>query len=335
MNKTLFIGLILSSGLFSAQVLESDNYNSYTLGNVGTEFTGTTPGQGGMYLLNGVASDYQIASIDAAHGQSLQITGGATAAAASSRYVWKDPAAGLEPGWANRTAGNDFLVGELEIYTGTATGAHRIGSAIYGTDGTGIVGITYNSATKTLNGLARLDNGAGTVGFYNITGITTATWPANTWIKVGYSYDYITGAITYTINGTTVSLAVNGYTIPGGLDAFEHDIIMPYTTGNNATMTAAVDNVILEANSVAQLGTSQVGQIGDVKLSVYPNPATDVLTVNSASKVKAAKVYDVTGKQVNASVQGNQIDVKNLAKGVYILNVATEKGTESVKFIKK
>ena len=50
MNKTLFIGLILSSGLFSAQVLESDNYNSYTLGNVGTEFTGTTPGQGGRDL---------------------------------------------------------------------------------------------------------------------------------------------------------------------------------------------------------------------------------------------------------------------------------------------
>ncbi|ROI11557.1 T9SS C-terminal target domain-containing protein [Kaistella haifensis] len=110
---------------------------------------------------------------------------------------------------------------------------------------------------------------------------------------------------------------------------------MPYITGNAAALTSVVDNVTLEANSVAQLGTSQVGQIGDVKLSVYPNPATDVLTVNSASKVKAAKVYDVTGKQVNASVQGNQIDVKNLAKGVYILNVSTEKGSESVKFIKK
>ena len=335
MNKTLFIGLILSSGLFSAQVLESDNYNSYTLGNVGTEFTGTTPGQGGMYLFNGVASDYQIASIDAAHGQSLQITGGAASADAASRYVWKDPAAGLEPGWAGRTEGNDYLVGELEIYTGTATGAHRIGSAVYGTDGIGIVGITYNTSSKTINGLARLDNGAGTVSFYNITGLTTATWPANTWIKVGYSYEYNSGTITYTIAGSSVTLTIAGYTTPAGLDASEHDIIMPYITGNAAALTSAVDNVTLEANSVAQLGTSQAGQIGDVKLSVYPNPATDVLTVNSASKVKAAKVYDVTGKQVNASVQGNQIDVKNLAKGVYILNVSTEKGSESVKFIKK
>ena len=334
MNKTLGIGLILSSGLFSAQVLESDNYNSYTLGNVGTDVTGTTAGQGGMFLFNGTAADYQIATVDAAHGKSLQITGGATAAAAASRYVWKD-SANLEAAWLGRTAGNDFLVGELEVYTGTATGAHRIGSAVYGMDGIGIVGITYNSATKTINGLARLDNGAGTVAFYNITGITTSTFPANTWVKVGYSYDYNTGAITYTIDGTTVDLAVTGYTIPAGAEASEHNIIMPYVTGNTATMTAAVDNVVLEANSVAQLGTSQVGQIGDVKLSVYPNPATDVLTINSQTKVKGAKIYDITGKQTNVSLQGNQVEVRNLAKGVYILNVATEKGTESVKFIKK
>ena len=334
MKKTLFFGLILSTGLFSAQVLESDNYNSYTLGNVGTEFTGTTPGQGGMYLYNGVATDYQIASVDATHGQSLQITGGATAASASSRYVWKDAATGLEPAWAARTAGNDFLVGDLEIYTGTATGAHRIGSAIYATDGTGIVGITYNSSTKTINGLARLDNGT-TASFYNITGLTTTTWPANTWIKVGYSYDYTTGTITYTFDGTTVTLSIAGYTTPANLDASEHDIIMPYVTGNTATMTAAVDNVTLEANSVAHLGTSNVGQIGDLQLSVFPNPTTDVLNINSQSKVKAVKVYDATGKKANVTLQGKRIDVRNLAKGVYILNVTTENGTESVKFIKK
>lgn len=56
-----------------AQVLESDNFNSYTQGNVGTSANGNSPGQGGIYTTGGSNQDYQIVSLDSMHGNSLQI----------------------------------------------------------------------------------------------------------------------------------------------------------------------------------------------------------------------------------------------------------------------
>lgn len=334
MKKLLFSCLALASvGAFAqtANLLEGDNYESYTLGNVGSDTTGATAGQGGMFLLNGTAADYQIAQVDAAHGKSLQITGGATAATASNRNAYKS---GVDAAWAARTAGNDFLVGSLEIYTGTATGAHRIGSAVYGTDNIGIVGVTYNSSTKTINGLARLDNGAGTVAFYNITGLTTATFPANTWIKVGYSYDFNTGTITYTINGTTTTLSIAGYTTPASVNAGLHSILMPYVTNNAATMTAAVDNYSINASSTAVLGVKTVGTIDQALVSIYPNPTSDFLKFSG--DVKSVEIFDVTGKLVNAKkVSGNKVDVNQLKSGMYMIKMETANGTQTEKFIKK
>ena len=71
MKRNLLLSLALLSAVsFSAQVMEFDNYNSYTNGNVGTNTTGASMGQGSMYLSGGAAADYQIVTGDAAHGKS-------------------------------------------------------------------------------------------------------------------------------------------------------------------------------------------------------------------------------------------------------------------------
>lgn len=49
----LFISTLLFVAQFtSAQVLYSENFDNLTLGNVGADFTGATPGQGGWYTLS-------------------------------------------------------------------------------------------------------------------------------------------------------------------------------------------------------------------------------------------------------------------------------------------
>lgn len=65
------------------------------------------------------------------------------------------------------------------------------------------------------------------------------------------------------------------------------------------------------------------------KTSVYPVPATDVLNIQLPSSVEKANVTisDVQGRQVystalNASVKS--IDVSNMKKGMYILNISSE-----------
>jgi len=67
-----------------------------------------------------------------------------------------------------------------------------------------------------------------------------------------------------------------------------------------------------------------------VEMNVYPQPALDVLNFTIAEPIKALFMVDMTGKTVyanyNINANGTQLDVSNLATGIYILNVQTESG---------
>ncbi len=335
MKKLLLSALVLGATLSNAQVLETYDYNSLTVGNVGGTTDGLTAGQGGIYSYNGSAGDYKIVAIDAAHGNSLQITNGSTAAAASSRYTWMDGTA-LTDAWINRTSGNDIVYGKIEIYTGTATGTNRSGSYLASAS-SGIVGATYNSGTKQINAMMYL-NGT-TSGFYNITGVSTVTYPANTWVTVQYAYDYNTGDTYLKIgNETPKLLGVTGYTTSGGFDPVEHDVFTAYATGNTASTTAGFDNYIIEAKATTDefLGAVEIkGKVGSEIATVYPNPAVDVLNISYSKNVKSVEVFDAAGKKVKANLAGNKVDVKNLEKGVYFIKINTGSEVQTQKFIKK
>lgn len=92
----------------------------------------------------------------------------------------------------------------------------------------------------------------------------------------------------------------------------------------------SVDDVTVTATTLA---TSDVNK---TKLSIYPNPTTDVLNIKSDSKVKSADIYDISGKLVKSvEVADGKINVQELANGSYVLKVSSEKGATSHKFIKK
>ncbi|WP_292008947.1 T9SS type A sorting domain-containing protein [Chryseobacterium sp.] len=334
-RKLLFSIALASSFCAPAQVLESDNYNAYTIGNVGTDVTGTTAGQGGMYLYGGTAANFQIVDGGTGHANYLQVTTGNTAAAASNRYVFKS---GLDTAWQNRTAGNNIVKGSVDIYTGTSTGVNVSGVALYGENTSGteviLVGIRYNSSTKQINGLAYLTDGL-TPGTYNISFNGAPSYPANTWITVGYSYNTTTGAITYTMNGTSTTLNIAGYTTPAGFSPTEHDVLSSYGTGNTAATTFGIDNYTVEASNNAVLAVSENGVLGKKEISIYPNPASDILNISSESKVNKVEIYDMSGKKVNAGLNGDQVNISNLAPGNYIINIETKDEKTSRRFIKK
>ena len=72
-------------------------------------------------------------------------------------------------------------------------------------------------------------------------------------------------------------------------------------------------------------------------ISVYPNPATDVLniSVSNGTKVNNVNIYNVSGKLVTtAKVTANQINISELNNGVYFIEVLTENGKLTTKFVK-
>jgi len=79
------------------------------------------------------------------------------------------------------------------------------------------------------------------------------------------------------------------------------------------------------------LNTSNFIKSSDV--SVYPNPASDFISIKNASKNSEILIYDLTGKIVDKSVLNDdgKINIQHLEIGTYIIKI----NNQSVKFVKK
>lgn len=70
--------------------------------------------------------------------------------------------------------------------------------------------------------------------------------------------------------------------------------------------------------------------------SIYPNPATDQITINSNDNVQRVEIYNMQGQLVKAETGAvNNISVKDLANGMYTLKLTTDNGTSIHKIVKK
>jgi len=110
--------------------------------------------------------------------------------------------------------------------------------------------------------------------------------------------------------------------------------------GAGATDWTTFTDLGLPFNAVSFLVEGDVLGVNDNianLVSVYPNPATDVLNVKLASSIDVSEVamYDVVGKKVGVSYSNGKINISGLAQGVYVLKVNTNAGTLTQKVIKQ
>ncbi|AZA89592.1 Por secretion system C-terminal sorting domain [Chryseobacterium nakagawai] len=101
---------------------------------------------------------------------------------------------------------------------------------------------------------------------------------------------------------------------------------------NNGLGMAYFDNI--KINEELALSVKEIK--ANVKaLTVYPNPAVDIIKINTSDRIKRIEVYDLTGKKINITLNGDKIDVRELSSGTYLLNIETEGQNFTKKFIKK
>jgi len=333
MKKILLLSLLLSVCFtLSAQTIATENFNSLTLGNLATDLTGATAGQGGYYIYGGAVTDYQIAAIDATHGNSLRLTSGSNYSSTANtynRFAFKS----ITPVIPN--LGNNIIKGSIDIYTGPATGAGRVSVDLY--DATsGIVGVGYDYATKKIIGKGRLTVvSTGVTSYYSITLTQTNTYPANTWVTVSFTYDKTTGAYSWITPEGTFTFSNSSYSLSSGLDPLEYDFISSTLTGNTVANIAGVDNLNLQYTNTASLGVQDVKVVSSAGVGVYPNPTSDILNIQTDSKINSVSVVDLTGRKLNVKLDGNKVDVQNLPSGTYLINIETKDGISTEKFIKK
>ena len=118
------------------------------------------------------------------------------------------------------------------------------------------------------------------------------------------------------------------------LDALKQGVVYELRIKNGGT-------VIYKTNitPVDPAGIDDVTVDGGT-LNVYPNPATDVVTIEAGAGIKAVNIYSLDGSLVRrATFDGSNAtesaDVDGIAAGHYIITVETAAGTAAQRLIKR
>lgn len=81
-----------------------------------------------------------------------------------------------------------------------------------------------------------------------------------------------------------------------------------------------------------------VNDLSNVEVKIYPNPTSDIINIQSNSKIKSVQVYNMNGQVMISQTIQNQnakINVAGYNSGTYIVKVETESGIQTHKIIKK
>ena len=70
---------------------------------------------------------------------------------------------------------------------------------------------------------------------------------------------------------------------------------------------------------------TSVEEINDKVISVYPNPAMEIVTINGIEAAEV-QVYNALGQLVKTVRDANEISVSELPQGVYLVRIADEEG---------
>jgi hypothetical protein len=92
-----------------------------------------------------------------------------------------------------------------------------------------------------------------------------------------------------------------------------------------------VDSIVFDNT----LGAADFGYSNNT-ISLYPNPAQEVLNISSSNSITKIEVYDLLGKKVASNDNASNVNVADLGKGAYIVKVVQENGSVVAKqFIKE
>lgn len=92
-----------------------------------------------------------------------------------------------------------------------------------------------------------------------------------------------------------------------------------------------------EATISCLLGTEQFSS--NPQITLYPNPANSIVTIESNKLIKELKVFDMAGRlvkdiqEINSS--NTKFSVENLGNGMYFIHVSAEGGSQVLRIIKE
>ena len=156
------------------------------------------------------------------------------------------------------------------------------------------------------------------------TGDATIIDPQSTVIG-GYIPGYAVGALCFDQQSQTYIVRVQNET--GGylklVDVYNSNIIASTAiSDDNYFYELQLDNYPFAIDAYNLLDSNENVQNNLDYLTIYPNPSTDFVYINGTDKELVAIVIDLLGKQVLRESINEKLDISQLEKGVYILQLS-------------
>lgn len=109
---------------------------------------------------------------------------------------------------------------------------------------------------------------------------------------------------------------------------------------NTAVTNGDCGGPLTEANSTftgdVRTVTLSLNEFDNKRIAIYPNPATEFVNISGLSNIKSIKIISIDGKLISVLKNTSKINVSNLTKGVYFLEIQTDNSVVNrIKFIKK
>ncbi|SEI02231.1 Por secretion system C-terminal sorting domain-containing protein [Paenimyroides aquimaris] len=310
-------------------MLYSENFDNLTLGNVGTDPTGQTAGQGGWYTFcdtnpSDVNNNYFRIVSEANKGKVLELEGLSNS---GLNYIQKRE---IDVLWNTRTPGNDILKIEYDFFTG---------------DNTNVTNSYHHFCIRSDN---NFDYVSSSLGFFsylqqlevvnfgafstcnNITN-GSITLPKNTWTKLIYYLDFQNKKVYFHI--PTLNLIVRCNLASNSIAKSFFFLLR-----GSGIALYKFDNFVISAVDTPPLS---VQDFISNKFNLYPSPSKNIINItnNENIGVEQVTIFDVNGKLVKTKVFNKehnvQINVSAFAAGTYLLHIYSADGIAIKKIIKE
>ncbi|MBI1268209.1 MAG: T9SS type A sorting domain-containing protein [Cryomorphaceae bacterium] len=269
----------------------------------------------------------------------------------SYNYSWINPNSG--PGAANFSGANAAMTVEIvSFYSKISSDKYESVGYYINVDGTEVIEtysnpstrfglpLSYNASgndtyasTTSFGGLFDITSSGSTN--WNVVGYGTLNLPTGSFNNVLLVHVVDSSEDTQSFGGIEISTNITddvylfykaGYPLP--LAVFE-TITITDITGSETTQGGLVFSITVDVDDLSNTN----------KISIYPNPTSDVLTVSfNNMQPYRLDVVSLTGEVVKTirvnNLQNELIDVSDLSEGMYIIRAVGEKGTIVDRFMK-
>jgi len=117
-------------------------------------------------------------------------------------------------------------------------------------------------------------------------------------------------------------------------DSFFEGEVDEITVYNRALSVAEIQSVFnADSLGICKNGLGINENILENKVFIFPNPVSDLLTINSKVEIISIQLYDNQGRKVLESKFQNKVSVKGFTIGMYFLKINTDEGILTKKIL--